>query len=145
MKKEILNPPALGTPPRFYSHAVSIEGPAKLVYVSGQVSVDEAGKVVGAGDMRAQAEQVFKNLTAILRAAGAGWDDVIKMTGFMVGLDAANVAAYREGRSGYFKVKRPPASTLVGVTRLVQPEWLLEVEVVAAVGPGKKAKKKKKR
>ena len=145
MKKEILNPPALGTPPRFYSHAVSIEGPAKLVYVAGQVSVDQEGKVVGAGDMRAQAEQVFKNLTAILRAAGAGWDDVIKMTGFMVGLDAANVAAYREGRAGYFKVKRPPASTLVGVTRLVQPEWLLEVEVVAAVGPEKKAKKKKKR
>jgi len=145
MKKEILNPPALGTPPRFYSHAVSIEGPAKLVYVSGQVSVDEAGKVVGAGDMRAQAEQVFKNLTAILRAAGAGWDDVIKMTGFMVGLDAANIAAYREGRAGYFRVKRPPASTLVGVARLVQPEWLLEVEVVAAVGLEKKAKKKKKR
>ena len=145
MKKEILNPPALGTPPRFYSHAVSIEGPAKLVYVSGQVSVDEAGKVVGAGDMRAQAKQVFKNLTAILRAAGAGWDDVIKMTGFMVGLDAANIAAYREGRAGYFRVKRPPASTLVGVARLVQPEWLLEVEVVAAVGPVKKAKKKKKR
>ncbi len=145
MKQEILNPPALGTPPRFYSHAVSIEGPAKLVYVAGQVSVDQEGKVVGAGDMRAQAAQVFKNLTAILRAAGAGWDDVIKMTGFMVGLDAANVAAYREGRAGYFKVKRPPASTLVGVTRLVQPEWLLEVEVVAAVGPEKKAKKKKKR
>jgi len=145
MKKEILNPPALGTPPRFYSHAVSIQGPAKLVYVAGQVSVDEAGKVVGAGDMRAQAEQVFKNLTAILRAAGAGWDDVIKMTGFMVGLDAANIAAYREGRAGYFRVKRPPASTLVGVARLVQPEWLLEVEVVAAVGLEKKAKKKKKR
>ena len=149
MKKEILNPPALGTPPRFYSHAVSIEGPAKLVYVAGQVSVDQESKVVGAGDMRAQAEQVFKNLTAILRAAGAGWDDVIKMTGFMVGLDAANVAAYREGRAGYFKVKRPPASTLVGVARLVQPEWLLEVEVVAAIGaapkkPAKRAKKKRR-
>ena len=148
MKKEMLNPPALGTPPRFYSHAVSIQGPAKLVYVAGQVSVDEAGKVVGAGDMRAQAEQVFKNLTAILRAAGAGWDDVIKMTGFMVGLNAANVAAYREGRSAYFNPKRFPASTLVGVTSLVQPEWLLEVEVVAAIGSAKKAakaRKKKKR
>ena len=138
MKKEILNPPALGTPPRFYSHAVSIEGPAKLVYVAGQVSVDRDGKVVGAGDMRAQAEQVFKNLSAILRAAGATWDDVIKMTGFMVGLNSANVAAYREGRAPYFKVKRPPASTLVGVTSLVQPEWLLEVELVAAIAPKQK-------
>jgi len=138
MKKEILNPPALGTPPRFYSHAVSVEGPAKLVYVAGQVSVDRDGKAVGAGDMRAQAEQVFKNLTAILRAAGATWDDVIKMTGFMVGLNSENVAAYRDGRAPYFKVKRPPASTLVGVTSLVQPEWLLEVELVAAIAPKKK-------
>jgi enamine deaminase RidA (YjgF/YER057c/UK114 family) len=101
MKKEILNPPALGAPPRFYSHAVSIEGPAKLVCVAGQLSVDQEG-------------------------------------GFMVGLDAANVAAYREGRAGYFKIRRPPASTLAGVARLVQPEWLLEVEVVAAVAPKKK-------
>jgi len=138
MKKEILNPPALGTPPRCYTHAVSVEGPAKLVYVAGQVSVDRDGKAVGAGDMRAQAEQVFKNLTAILRAAGATWDDVVKMTGFMVGLNAANVAAYRDGRAPYFKVKRPPASTLVGVTSLVQPEWLLEVELVAAIAPKKK-------
>ena len=149
MKKEILNPPALGAPPRFYSHAVAFEGPAKLVYVSGQVSMDEDGKVVGVGDMRAQAGQVFKNLTHILRAAGGGWDDVIKMTGFMVGLNAANVAAYREGRSAYFNPKRFPASTLVGVTGLVQPEWLLEVEIVAALGgaakkPAKKAKKKRR-
>ena len=148
MKKEILNPPALGAPPRFYSHAVTVEGPAKLVYVSGQVSLDQDGKVVGVGDMRAQAEQVFKNLTHVLRAAGGSWDDVIKMNGYMVGLNAANVAAYREGRAAYFKPKRVPASTLVGVTSLVQPEWLLEVEVVAAIGATKKptrAKKKKKR
>ena len=148
MKKELVNPAALGTPPRFYSHAVSIEGPARLVYVSGQVSVDKDGKVVGAGDMRAQSEQVFKNLTNVLQAAGASWDDVIKMNGYMVRLNADNVAAYREGRSAYFKPTKLPASTLVGVTSLVQPEWLLEVEVVAAIGPVSKpakGKKKKKR
>ena len=59
-------------------------------------------------------------------------------SGFMVGLNGANIAAYREGRTPYFKVKRPPASTLVGVTSLVQPEWLLEVELVAAIAPKKK-------
>ena len=145
MKKEILNPPALGAPPRFYSHAVSIEGPAKLVYVCGQVAMDQEGKVVGVGDMRAQADQVFRNLSHVLRAAGATWDDVIKMTSFMVGLNAANIAAYREGRSAHLKAKRPPASTLVGVTSLVQPEWLLEVEIVAAVGGAKKPAKAKKK
>ena len=92
------------------------------------------GKVVGAGDMRAQCEQVFKNLANVLRAAGAGWNDVIKMNGYMVGINAENVAAYREVRSGYLKAKQLPASTLVGVTSLVQPELLLEVEVVAALG-----------
>ena len=138
MDRQYVNPKALGAPPRFYSHAVSIEGPAKLVYVSGQVSLDQDGKVVGAGDMRAQTEQVFKNLSQVLRAAGAGWDDVIKMNSYMVGLNAANVAAFREGRSSHLKVKQPPASTLVGVTSLVQPELLLEVEVVAAIAPKKK-------
>ena len=134
MDKQFVNPAALGAPPRFYSHAVSIAGPAKLVYVSGQVSWGADGKVVGAGDMRAQCEQVFKNLSNVLRAAGAGWNDVIKMNGYMVGINAENVAAYREVRSGYLKAKQLPASRLVGVTSLVQPELLLEVEVVAALG-----------
>jgi enamine deaminase RidA (YjgF/YER057c/UK114 family) len=133
MKKEHINPKQLGAPPRFYSHAVSIAAPAKLVYVSGQVSSGADGKVVGAGDMGAQCKQVFENLTTILRASGGGWDDVIKMNGYMVGLSAENVAAYREVRSSYLKAGKLPASTLVGVTSLVQPELLIEIEVVAAV------------
>lgn len=145
MKKEILNPTALGAPPRFYSHAVAIEGPAKLVYVSGQVSWGADGKVVGAGNMRAQCEQVFKNLTSVLRAAGAGWGDIVKMNSYMVGMNAENVAAFRDIRSGYLKTGQLPASTLVGVTSLVQPELLLEVEVVAAVGAARRSKKAKKK
>ena len=145
MDKQFVNPAALGAPPKFYSHAVSIAGPAKLVYVSGQVSWGADGKVVGASDMRAQCEQVFKNLTNVLRGAGAGWGDVIKMNGYMVGINAENVAAYREVRSGYLKAKQLPASTLVGVTSLVQPELLLEIEVVAALGAAAKARKKKRR
>ena len=146
MKREFVNPPALGAPPRFYSHAVGLEGPAKLVYVSGQVSWGPDGKVVGAGDMRAQCEQVFRNLTSVLKAAGAGWGDIIKMNSYMVGLSAENVAAFRDTRQAYLKPGQLPASTLVGVTSLVQPELLLEVEVVAAIAPkpAKKAKKKKR-
>src|SRR5258708_13459740 len=81
MNKQHINPKELGAP-------------AKLVYVSGQVSGGADGKVVGAGDMRAQCKQVFENLTHVLRAAGAGWDDVIKMNGYMVGFGAENVAPY---------------------------------------------------
>jgi enamine deaminase RidA (YjgF/YER057c/UK114 family) len=117
------------------------------VTISGQVSWDASGNVVGRGDMRAQSEQVFKNVTAALQAAGAGWDDVIKMNGYMVGMHGERVNAYREVRSRFLKEGALPASTLVGVERLVDPELLLEVEVLAALGPAKKAspKKKKKR
>ncbi len=105
------------------------------------------GQVVGKGDMRAQCERVFENVSTVLRANGAGWGDVIKMNGYMVGMNAENVAAFREIRTRYLKPGQLPASTLVGVASLVQPELLLEVEVVAAVdaAPAKKKAKKKKR
>ena len=147
MKKQYLNPKELTTP-RFYTHAVSVEGTGKLVHVSGQVSWDASGNVVGKGDMRAQSEQVFKNVTAALKAAGAQWADVIKMNGYMVGMHAERVNAYREVRQRFLKEGALPASTLVGVERLVDPDLLLEVEVVAVTGQAgqglKKAKKKKR-
>jgi enamine deaminase RidA (YjgF/YER057c/UK114 family) len=140
MKKQYLNPKGVATP-RFYSHAVTAEGAGKLVYVSGQVSWDAGGNVVGKGDMRAQSEQVFKNVEAALKVAGAGWSDVIKMNGYMVGMHGERVSAYREVRQRFLKAGALPASTLVGVERLVDPELLLEVEVVAAVTPKKKKKR----
>ena len=131
MNKHYLNPKELGAAPKFYTHAVTASGDGKLIYVSGQVSWDAGGMVVGKGDMRAQAEQVFGNVTAILKAAGAKWDDVIKMNGYMVGMDGPRVDAYREVRGKYLVAGKLPASTLVGVECLVHPDLLLEVEVVA--------------
>lgn len=150
MNKQYLNPKEMGAAPKFYSHAVSLSGQGKLIYVSGQVSWGPDGKVVGAGDMRAQCKQVFDNVTAVLKSAGATWDDIIKINGYMVDVTPDHVAAYREVRQNYLKPGNLPASTLVGVTALVQPELLLEVEVVAALGgatatkkpAAKKAKKK---
>lgn len=147
MKLQRLNPKALSAP-RGYTHVVAAQGARKLIYVSGQVSWGPDGAVVGRGDMRAQAAQVFENLDGALRAAGAGWPDVVKMTGFMVGMNDDNVAAYREVRNRYVKPAELPASTLVGLERLVDPDLLLEVEVVAALGarkPARKARKAKKR
>jgi len=141
MKKQYLNPKEMSTP-RFYTHAVTAEGTGKLVYISGQVSWDASGNVVGKGDMRAQSEQVFRNVGHALAVAGAGWGDVVKMNGYMVGMHAERVSAYREVRQRYLKEGALPASTLVGVERLVDPELLLEVEVVAAVTPKKKKKKR---
>ncbi len=147
MRKQYLNPKELFDP-RFFTHAVAISGSAKLVHVSGQVSYDRDGYVIGKGDMRAQAEQVFKSLTHSLRAAGAGWGDVIKMNGYMVHMNPESVNAYREARARHLDPKRMPASTLVGVERLVHDDLLLEVEVIAAVaepGPAPRKKAKGKR
>ena len=147
MHKEYLNPKEVFDPGFLFTHAVAVSGATKLVHVSGQVSYDSKATVVGKGDMRAQSEQIFANLTLCLKAAGADWRDVVKLNGYMVGMTPENVKAYREVRSRYLDPTRLPASTLVGVTRLVHEDLLLEVEVVAALGarPTVKKKAKKKR
>ena len=146
MKKQYLNPKEIFQSP-FFTHTVAVSGRAKIVYVSGQVSYDRDGFVIGKDDMRAQAEQVFKSLTHNLKAAGAGWGDVVKLNGYMVNMNADAVNLYREVRSRYLDPKRMPASTLVGVERLVHDDLLLEVEVIAALaadGAPAKAKRKKR-
>ncbi len=145
MRKQYLNPKEIFESP-FFTHTVSVSGPARLIYVSGQVSYDRDGFVIGKDDMRAQAEQVFRCLTHNLKAAGATWSDVVKLNGYMVKMNGDAVNLYREVRSRYLDPKRMPASTLVGVKRLAHEDLLLEVEVVAAVAekaPRAKAKKKR--
>ena len=123
------NPPTLSTPTG-YTHVVEVTGPAKTVYIAGQIAFDKEGKLVGAGDMAAQAEQVFKNLQAALEAAGAKFSDVVKMNTYITDMEQA--PAVREVRARYFG-DTTPASTLVQVVRLARPELLLEIEVVAAL------------
>ena len=141
MKRTNLNPKALFEP-RFFTHTVAVEGAATLVFVSGQVSYDRDGVVVGKGDMRAQAEQVFASLAHNLKAAGATWRDVVKMNGYMVGLTPENLNQYREVRARYLDAAAMPASTLVGVERLVHDDLLLEVELVAALPAARKTAKR---
>ena len=100
------------------------------VFVAGQVATDANGELVGIGDAGAQSEQCFKNIEAALRAAGAGWDDVTKITCFMVNAD--DYAAYAEVRNGIFP-ENGPASSTVFVKALVRPEMLVEVEAFAVV------------
>jgi reactive intermediate/imine deaminase len=123
------NPPALSTPTG-YSHVVEVSGAAKTVYIAGQIAFDKEGKLVGAGDMAAQAEQVFKNLQAALESAGAKFSDVVKMNTYIT--DMAKAPAVREVRARYFG-QSTPASTLVQVVALARPELLLEIEVIAVV------------
>jgi 2-iminobutanoate/2-iminopropanoate deaminase len=126
------NPPTLSTPTG-YTHVVEVNGAAKTVYISGQIALDRSGNVVGAGDMKAQAEQVFKNLEAALAAAGAKFSDVVKMNTYTT--DISQIQAIRDARSRYFG-NVMPASTLVQVVHLARPEFMLEIEVIAAVPVG---------
>jgi reactive intermediate/imine deaminase len=124
-----VNPPGL-TKPTGYTHIVEVTGPNRTIYISGQIAYDAQGNVVGAGDMKAQAEQVFKNLQAALTAAGAKFSDVVKMNSYIT--DMSKVQAVRDVRAKYFG-DTTPASTFVQVAGLVRPELLLEIEVIAVV------------
>ena len=127
-----VNPPALSAPTG-YTHIVEVTGPNRTIYISGQIAFDKDGRIVGApGDMKAQAEQVFKNLETALTAAGAKFSDVVKMNSYIT--DMSKVQAVRDVRARYFK-DATPASTFVEVKGLVRPELLREIEVIAVVQP----------
>lgn len=116
---------SVSTPPG-YSHAVQAAG---LIFVSGQVSLDGDGSVVGVGDIGEQARQAFRNLGAVLEAAGASFADLVKLTYFVRDINA--VRAIRAARDEFVNTANPPASTLVEVSRLFVPELLIEIEAVA--------------
>jgi enamine deaminase RidA (YjgF/YER057c/UK114 family) len=102
-----------------------------MVFVSGQVALDSAGRLVGPGDVRAQTRQTFENLRRALAAAGATFADVVKLTYYV--LDAGQVGVVRAERDRFVNVAAPPASTLVEVRRLFRDDLLIEVEAVAVV------------
>ncbi|MEU8650613.1 RidA family protein [Streptomyces sp. NPDC048737] len=113
-----------------YTHVVL--GTGRFVAVSGQLPLDEDGHLVGEGDPRAQARQVFENLRRCLAAAGAGFDDVVKLTYFVT--DMAHMPAVREARAAHMSDDRLPAASAVQVAALVRPEFLMEIEAFAVVG-----------
>ena len=126
-----MNPAGLSTPTG-YSHVVSTRG-TRTIYVAGQVAFDAKGQIVGKGDLAAQTRQVFANLETALKAAGATFDDVVKTNYYM--LDATQVQVVRDIRGQYF-TKGLPASTLVEVRRLANPDWLIEITSVRSVRIG---------
>lgn len=98
MKKELINAPGLAQP-RGYTHAVSVEGARRLIFVSGQVGIDQQGAIVGQGDLKAQATQALRNLVTALAAAGATPDDIVKMNIYIVNYSQADYRAYRDARA----------------------------------------------
>lgn len=132
MNIDFVNPPDL-CPTFGWTHVVSSRG-GKTIHISGQVGINAKGEVVGKGDLKAQTEQAFKNIQIALTAVGATFNDVVKTSIFVVGLKQEHVPIIREVRSRYVSANHPPASTLVGVSALVGPDWLIEIEATAVVG-----------
>jgi reactive intermediate/imine deaminase len=119
----------LAEPISHYTDAVKSGG---LLFVSGLVPVDADGKLVADGDVVEQTRQIFRNLELVLRAAGCGFGDTVKVTTYL--LDIADRARINPVRQEFFGDARP-ASTLVEVSALAVPGALLEIEAVAAI-PG---------
>lgn len=126
-----INPPGL-LAPRGYTQVVTASG-GRTVYISGQVAANSKGEIIGKGDLKAQTAQVFENLRIALASAGAGPKDVVKMTMFAVNFKTEDIPAIRDLRNAFFAGVEPPASTLVGVSALANPDWLIEIEAIAVV------------
>jgi enamine deaminase RidA (YjgF/YER057c/UK114 family) len=128
---EFINPKGLAAP-HGYTHVITTK-PGKMVFISGQVAMDAQGHLVGKDDLRAQTKQVFENLKAALAAAGATFDDVVKITWYVKGYNPQLLPTLRDVRDQYVKKEAPPTSTLVGVTSLFQDDYLLEVDAIAVI------------
>jgi 2-iminobutanoate/2-iminopropanoate deaminase len=130
MPKEVIHTESAPKPLGDYSQAWTVTG-AKLIFLAGQVSVDMSGNPVGTGDIALQTRTVIENLKKVLEGAGAGLRDVIKLNTYVT-----NMAEYRERtrdiRREYFP-QDFPASTLVEVKSLALPEFMVEIEAIAAV------------
>jgi enamine deaminase RidA (YjgF/YER057c/UK114 family) len=132
MEKRHINPPTLAHPPS-YTHVVTMEGPGKIIHIAGQVSQDKAGNVVGKGNLEAQIDQAQANLLAALEGVGAKPSDVVKITTYVVNYKPEYRSVISQKRLALFGKENPPAATLVGVQSLALPDFLIEIEAVAAI------------
>jgi len=130
MPKEVIRTESAPRPLGDYSHAWVVND-SKLIFVAGQVSVDMDGKVVGAGDIVLQTQTVLENLKKVLNAAGANLSDVIKINMYVTNIEEFRTKAV-EARRTYFP-KDFPAATMVEVKSLANPDFMVEIEAVAAV------------
>jgi enamine deaminase RidA (YjgF/YER057c/UK114 family) len=127
-----VNPSALGASPG-YSQIVDVRA-RRIIFIAGQTALDRDGKLLGRNDFAAQADQVFRNLETALRAVGCTASNLVKLTVFL--RDMSHLPTYREARNRFFATVTPPAApaiTLIEVSKLYGPDFLIEIEAVAAI------------
>jgi enamine deaminase RidA (YjgF/YER057c/UK114 family) len=125
--------PSRMTQPTAYSQVVEVNGPHRLIFVAGQTGVDASGKA--AKEFRAQAVQAFENIKTALASVGGSMDNVVRLVTYLTDIEQ-NAEAYREVRASFFANKGAlPASTLLQITRLADPSYLIEVDATAILPP----------
>jgi len=128
---KMINPSSLSAP-KGYSHIAEINlGNCTMLIISGQVALDEKGELVGRGDMAKQAEQVFRNIKNCVASAGGTMDNIVKLNYFT--LDVSQVQKLRDVRDKFINTARPPASTLMQVSKLFREDILVEIEATAII------------
>jgi len=132
MEREDINPAGIYKHPAF-TRVVTVKGPMKIIFIAGQTPSDENYRCVTPGDYRAQYIAVMDSLEIQLKAAGATWDDVVYRRIFVLDVDAYLKVSSDPETPKYGNPDRPPPSTMVGVTRLSNPEFLIEIDLQAIV------------
>ncbi|MBI4292837.1 MAG: RidA family protein [Betaproteobacteria bacterium] len=129
-----LNPEALGKAPAQYSHVTRVKA-SEFLFIAGQIARDKAGNLVGVDNFEAQCSQVFINIEAALKAAGAGWKNVVQFTTYIV--HSQDIPKLRNFRANEFPKMFPdgvfPPNTLVVADRLAEEALLIEVQTIAAL------------
>ena len=132
MKKQQIRSSKVAEPSGHFSQAIAVPARGVLVFVSGMTARRPDGKIVGIGDVEEQTRQVCENLKAALEAAGGTLDDVCRVDVYLRNIgDRERVNKVRR----QFWRGTPPASTLVEVSKLASPEFLVEISAIALVSP----------
>lgn len=133
MDKQFIHPPELFKHPA-YSRVVTVTGPGKMIFIAGQTASDENYGPMFVGDLRGQYRRVMEALTIQLKAAVATWDDVVFRRLYVLDMDAFIKIQTDPTMTFPWHPDRPPPSTLVGVTRLSHPDFLIEIDLFAVTG-----------
>ena len=132
MTIEHINPPGLYKHSA-YTRIVKVKNPTELIFIAGQTPADEAYQPMHPGDVRAQYLAVLEALSLQLEAAGATWDDVVFRRMYAVDVEAFRQVLLDPDINHPWSAERPSPSTLIGVTRLSNPGFLIEVEIIAVL------------
>ena len=121
--------PGVFDPPG-YSQAIKVTGAQTILFLAGQVAYTPDGNAAHKGDFTGQARQVFGAVKALVEAGGGTLDNVVKITTYVT--DVSNRPAFRAVRDEFFG-KKGPASTMIEVSKLAHPDYLIEIEAIAIV------------